>query len=288
MRLRPVDLPGDRAGIEDLARRVENATDLGTLSESQALAIGAGTALGLVIEGDDGLTAYSGLVRATERGEWAMEMIVETSNPNAVADLVAHSITAVREVGATAIRWWVYGQEPAHLPAQFGFEPERRLLFMARPIPHEASPDFDSEIEVAAFRPGLDEEAWLKVNNAAFEGHSENGAWTRKELEERMATEWFSAAGFRMAWSGSDLAGFCWTKVHSPEEGEIYVIAIHPSYAGRGLGGQLVLEGMRHLTEVGCERVFLYTEADNDRGIALYRRLGFRTERTHQSFRLTP
>lgn len=161
---------------------------------------------------------------------------------------------------------------------------------MARSLPHDEEPRFPPEIEIASFRPGIDNDVWLQTNNAAFAGHPENGELTRTDLGDRLAADWFSAEGFRMAWaggaSGGDLAGFCWTKIHPSGEGEIYIIAVVPGHGGRGLGRQLVLEGMRHLAERGCRRVVLYTESDNERAVSLYRSLDFETEATHRSFKL--
>lgn len=287
MRVRPIQLADEAAAIDDLVGRATDATGLGTLSESQALGIRAGTALGFVGEGANGVTGYAGLVPASEPGEWAMEIVADEEGLDLVPELVSSVLTAVGKVGAGGLRWWVYGGQAGDLPTRFGFEPERVLLQMARQLPHEEPPQFGSNIVVAAFRPGIDEAAWLEVNNAAFAGHPENGRWAHRDLEERMATEWFSSEGFRLAWSGSDLVGFCWTKIHPNNDGEIYVIAVAPAHAGKGLGRELALEGMRHLTEFGCGRVFLYTEADNERAVNLYDRLGFKVQQEHRSFKLT-
>lgn len=218
-----------------------------------------------------------------------MEVLLDAPRES-LRSLIETVIEDSRRSGISALRWWVYGQDAAAIPAEYDFEPERRLLQMDRSLPADEDPRFPPDIELAGFRPGIDDELWLRANNAAFSGHPENGDWTRTDLADRLAADWFAAEGFRMAWvgggPGDDLAGFCWTKIHPSGDGEIYIIAVAPSHWGGGLGRQLVLEGMRHLTAEGCDRVFLYTEADNVRGVALYRSLGFQIQETHQSFRL--
>jgi mycothiol synthase len=132
---------------------------------------------------------------------------------------------------------------------------------------------------VCAFRPEVDEAAWLRVNNAAFAGHPENGAWTEEILDDRKGQSWFDPDGFRMAWEGPTLVGFCWTKVHDDGVGEIYVIAVSPAAQGRGLGRALVLEGLRHLAEDRrLSRAMLYVDSGNESALELYQKLGFRLD----------
>jgi mycothiol synthase len=87
-----------------------------------------------------------------------------------------------------------------------------------------------------------------------------------------------------MAWIGDELGGFCWTKQHNEELGEIYVIAVNPRHRRQGLGRALVLEGMRSLSVRGMSSVMLYVDADNAAGLALYRDLGFRLDHVDRSF----
>ncbi len=107
----------------------------------------------------------------------------------------------------------------------------------------------------------------------------ENGNWTTADLEERTSREWFDAEGFRLAWTEDRVAGFCWTKRHSPEVGEIYVVAVDPEYRGRGLGRAIVIEGMHFLHSAGAATCILYVDTSNPSALELYESLGFQLER---------
>ena len=109
-------------------------------------------------------------------------------------------------------------------------------------------------------------------------------------LAERMAQPWFDPEGLLVATDGDRLLGFHWTKQHSPELGEVYVVAIAPEAQGRGLGGVLTLAGLHHLADRGVSEVLLYVESDNRPAIAVYRRLGFGHEArdTHVMYRRGP
>jgi mycothiol synthase len=151
------------------------------------------------------------------------------------------------------------------------------------PVGEVTVPD---DVLVRPFRSG-DEAELLRVNAAAFAGHPEQGQMSADDLAERMAERWFDPAGLIVASRGRQLLGFHWTKQHSPELGEVYVVGIDPAAQGTGLGRALTRAGLRHLARRGAREVLLYVEADNERAVRLYSRDGFThsAEDTHVMYR---
>lgn len=176
------------------------------------------------------------------------------------------------------LRAWSHADHPgaARLAADHGFQRVRELWVMRRSsaaaLPDLAAPD---GVTVRSYREG-DQDELLRVNAAAFAHHPEQGAMDAADLATRMSEPWFDPAGLLVA-EGDDgsLLGFHWTKQHSDDLGEVYVVAIAPEAQGRGLGGLLTLAGLHHLAARGVAEVLLYVESDNDAAIALYTRLGF-------------
>ncbi|NNC75826.1 MAG: GNAT family N-acetyltransferase, partial [Acidimicrobiia bacterium] len=89
---------------------------------------------------------------------------------------------------------------------------------------------------------------------------------------------------FRLAWEGGRVAGFCWTKRHSADLGEIHVIGVHPDYQGKGIGRAIVLEALWYLAGVGCDTGMLYVDVANGSALLLYQSLGFELERVDRCF----
>ncbi len=184
------------------------------------------------------------------------------------------------------VRAWSHGDHPAAaaLARSHGFERFRELWVMRRDM-SAPLPAYD-ESRVRGYRPS-DADELIRVNAAAFAHHPEQASMDAANLAERMAEPWFDPAGLLVAADGDRLLGFHWTKQHSPELGEVYVVGIDPAAQGRGLGKLLTLAGLHHLAGLGVGEVLLYVESDNAPAIAVYSGLGFRHDAadTHVMYR---
>jgi len=189
------------------------------------------------------------------------------------------------EVAAGRLRLWAHGEHPGAvaLATTLGFTQARVLWQMRRSLLAPlAEPHLPEGVRLRPFVVGADEREFLRVNNAAFDWHPEQGGWDLDQVKLREAEPWFDPNGFLLAVDAYDrLLGFHWTKVHgdgghSHEPiGEVYVLGVDPSARGMHLGAALTLAGLRHLRDGGLRQVMLYVEADNDAAVRVYRDLGF-------------
>ena len=230
--------------------------------------------------------------------------------PDPVAELVVHPAHRRRGIGSAllaalldrspVVRVWAHGALPAAaaLAAYAGLTAQRELWRMRRdldvPLPELQVPD---GVRIRSFAVGTDEAELLRVNNAAFAWHPEQGGWTLDDVVEREAEPWFDPKGVLLAVDVSapqHLLGFHWTKVHAAGTGEatagapvgeVYVLGVDPAAQGRRLGPALTLAGLAHLRDLKLGAVVLYVEGDNAAAVRLYHDLGFERFSADVSYR---
>jgi mycothiol synthase len=199
---------------------------------------------------------------------------------------VGTALLTALEAIAPDLRVWAHGRLPAAaaLAARRGYAEERVLWQLHRPLADLPDAPLPAGITLRPFRVGVDEPAWLAVNNAAFADHPDQGGWGPDDIAVREAEPWFDPEGFLLAEDGAGaLVGFHWTKVHGlstvdgPDRpmGEVYVLGVDPGAGGHGLGAALTVAGLRHLAGRGLDQVMLYVDDSNPRAVRLYERLGF-------------
>lgn len=228
-------------------------------------------------------------------------------NPE-MAELVVHPQARRGGIGTALARaaldktagrnqFWAHGTlEPAQATASaLGLVAVRELVQMRRSLRDVPEPVIPDGIRIRTYAGTSDDAELLRVNNAAFAAHPEQGGWTDVQLAERRDEPWFDPAGLFLAFEGTEseqaggLVGFHWTKVHpdrpglGPGLGEVYVLGVDPAAQGRGLGKALTSIGLASLArrlggrDQAEPTVMLYVESDNVAAVRTYERLGFTT-----------
>jgi len=229
------------------------------------------------------VVGYLNLAPGTDSAPPMAELVVAPDSRR--RGVGASMVRAALEAAGNATRVWAHGNlEPARATAAaLGLKPVRELWQMRRPLTDLPPAAIPEGVHVHTYRGPDDDAGLLRVNNAAFGWHPEQGGWTPADMAERRAEPWFDADGLFLAFDGKTerLVGFHWTKVHldRPGLGEVYVLGVDPGEHGRGLGKALTLVGLRHLAArlAGYPEptVMLYTEADNAAAVGTYERLDF-------------
>lgn len=282
-----------------LAAAAEAADGSAPLSEQVRLHLRYGgdpAARNLLLHEQGRLAGYAHLGPPQDGGRSGELVIHPASRGRGLGLALARALLGHRDGAEVWV--WAHGDLPAarRLAAPTGFTRARALWQMRRPLreplPPAAPP---GGVVFRAFRPGQDEEAWLRLNARAFADHPEQGRWVRADLERREREPWFDPAGFFLAERDGRLVGFHWTKVHPPRqergadgsgadstgpdgsegEGEVYVVGVDPAAQGDGLGRALTLAGLHYLRERGLPEVMLYVDESNAPAIRLYESLGF-------------
>ncbi|WP_369370687.1 mycothiol synthase [Promicromonospora sp. Populi] len=212
------------------------------------------------------------------------------------------------------LRVWAHGdlESARGFARAAGLSPVRELLFLTRPLDAAASsdaadsprlPEAPAGYRLRTFRPGADDDAWLRVNARAFATHPEQGRMTLDDLRARQGEPWFDPEGFFLLVpdagpdagpetapeNNPDPAAFQWTKTEPGQpddarDGEIYALGVDPDHQGKGLGRLMTDVGLAHLTRTGAARAVLYVEGDNAPALATYERAGFTRAAVHVQY----
>ncbi|MBS9532441.1 mycothiol synthase [Mycobacterium sp. M1] len=185
-------------------------------------------------------------------------------------------------------RFWAHGTLAAAraTAARLGLVTVRELLQMRRSLHGVSEPTVPTGVRIRTYAGPADDAELLRVNNAAFSWHPEQGGWTADDLAERRREPWFDPQGLFLAFGADDdtdahLLGFHWTKIHldKPGIGEVYIVGVDPAAHGRGLGRLLTEVGIASLAhrlgDAEQPTVLLYVESDNAAALRTYQRLGF-------------
>ncbi len=271
----------DRRAIRAVVAAAQQEDGIGPVGDQVLRLLPHDRTRHLLAHDDDTIVGYLDLAPATDGDPAMAELVVHPQwRRRGIGSAMARS--ALTEGGA-GTRIWAHGNlEPARAAASsLGLRPARELLQMRRVLADLSDVTIPTGVRIDTYRGADDDAELLRVNNAAFAWHPEQGGWTDAAIAERRAEPWFDPDGLFMAFDEQtgELLGFHWTKVHSEDLGEVYVVGVDPAAQERGIGATLTLIGLHHLADrlAGSARptVMLYVEADNSAAVNTYRRLGF-------------
>jgi mycothiol synthase len=309
----PLDADAQQA-VRDLAAAAEAHDGVAPLSEQPLLNLGtdaewithvvahttSGSTIGYVQVDRSGDTASAELVihpehRLGGRGR----MLLKTAE----RDATLPSRSGEPGQHGKQLRVWAHGdlESARGFARAAGMHPVRELLFLERHLGQPEAPELPAApagYRLRTFRPGIDDDAWLRVNARAFATHPEQGRMTLDDLRARQAEEWFDPEGFFLlvpepaagsTAEDADPAAFQWTKVEpggpdGARDGEIYVLGVDPGHQGKGLGRLMTDVGLAHLARTGATRAVLYVEGDNTPALATYERSGFTRAAVHVQY----
>jgi len=287
----------DRADVFALIDSVTRLRGDRPLSDQHWLNLTHGTkgeSHALLAHADNHLVGYGQIMSGNQA--WSVELVLDPTFDREHTEaltrtMITRALDVIAEAGGGTVYWWVVDPSAViiDIALRAGLHHGRTLIQMRVPLPL----DIPFELATRPFVVGADERAWLEVNNAAFAAHPEQGGWDLEALLQREQEEWFDPSGFLLHERDGQLAGFCWTKLHTrpldaPDApaalGEIYVIAAHPAFHGHGLGKALTIAGLASIAARGVHTGMLYVDRDNTTAVSMYSRLGFSVHHTEQAF----
>jgi len=186
-----------------------------------------------LVAGDGAMVlGYLNLTAGTEDAAPMAELVVAPhARRRGIGAAMARAALA-RTDGST--RFWAHGTLPAAQATAeaLGLATVRELLQMRRSLRGVPQPAVAQGVTVRTYAGAGDDAELLRVNNAAFSWHPEQGGWTAEDLAQRRAEAWFDPAGLFLAFDGPKLLGFHWTKIHSGKPGaEPLDVSSGPSFA---------------------------------------------------------
>ena len=277
-----------RDDVLDLVGRAQRVDRTSPLNEAARLALmgpGSTRIIHWLSHDHDGLVGYAQL----DRRDGSVQLVIDpVHRRRGLGRELAQQVKRSRR----ARTWWAFGNQDAAraLARSLGLVAVRGLLIMTLAPPNQPrAVDLTQPagLTIDHFRPA-DLDRLVAVNAAAFANHPEQGALTADDFRTRMASDWYRDEDLLVARDATGrLVGYHWTKLTTSQgetRGEVYVLGVDPSYAGRGAGRALLGAGIFCMRSQGATHLDLYVEQSSERVVAMYRTAGFEVTHTDVAY----
>ena len=169
---------------------------------------------------------------------------------------------------------------------QFGYEPARHFVEMARALTEIPPPSPPEGVDILPWEPGLSEGV-REAHNAAFANHYGSQPIMPADWEPGL-DEFFLPWASRVALEAARPVAYLLAHAYPHDfedrarrEAWIEGLGTIRSHRRRGIATTLLLEAMRELRDAGYEYACLTVDTESPtRAVALYEKLGFTVERS--------
>ncbi|WP_423409040.1 GNAT family N-acetyltransferase [Heyndrickxia sp. MSNUG] len=165
-------------------------------------------------------------------------------------------------------------QELQDVMEKLKFGVERYTFLLVREDLDVLDPSLPEGFEIRSFRPGVDEDAWCRVRNAAFSMLKGSETEITPDMVAKLSSESdYLDGGMMILYENEKPVGVVRGADDEYEDSPIMNIgplAILPEYQGKGLGRALLRAAIKFSKEKGYKRCVLCVNAENEQAKALY------------------
>ena len=137
-------------------------------------------------------------------------------------------------------------------------------------------------LKIRPFRKGFDEEAYVRIYNAAFGDYDDIRSMTFEEMEKMKKSPSFSSEGMLIAeWNG-ETAGMVSAYVdrfREEKKGFVQNLGVLPKFRRRGIATKLLETALESLRKRGMEVAEIWAQTDREGCMHLFEKFGFKQTR---------
>jgi mycothiol synthase len=170
---------------------------------------------------------------------------------------------------------------------EMGFRSRRYAWILEKDTSSYIKPEFPAGYELKTFRDGIDEDNWCTIINEAF-GHSLGHVrMTPSKIEQWKIDPSYINGGMKLLWFNEKPVGtVALVKETHNNEDVIFIesIGILNDYQGKGLGKNILREGIDFAVNYGVKKTMLSVNGENEKAADMYLKEGFKKEALYKCY----